>query len=58
VTDEGEKTKLPPGPTVTPNVVAFAILGHKINEVVAITTSVRRQEKILIVVLFGKIQRI
>jgi hypothetical protein len=48
VTDEGEKTKLPLGPTVTLTVIALAGLGYPMNETAIATTNTSRQEKILI----------
>jgi hypothetical protein len=48
VTEEGEKTKLPLGPTVTSTVVALAGLVYPISETVTATTSTKRQEYIFI----------
>jgi hypothetical protein len=44
VTDEGEKTKSPPGATLTSNVVALAALGKPIRKTVVATTSTREEE--------------
>jgi hypothetical protein len=49
VTDEGEKTKSPPGPTVTSTVVALAALGSKISEVAAAIKIITRKEKIFMI---------
>jgi hypothetical protein len=49
VTDEGEKTKSPPGPTVTSTVVALAALGYKISEVAAVIRITARKEKAFMV---------
>jgi hypothetical protein len=48
VTDEGEKTKLPLGPTVTSNVVALAALGKPTSETAVATTNTKYQEEIFI----------
>jgi hypothetical protein len=48
VTDEGEKTKLPPGATVTSTVIALAGLGYPIKETAVATTNTKRQEKMFI----------
>jgi hypothetical protein len=48
VTDEGEKTKSPPGATLTSNVVALAALGKPINKRAVATTNTKRQEDIFI----------
>jgi hypothetical protein len=49
VTDEGEKTKSPPGPTVTSTVIALAALGYKISEVAAVIKIITRKEKAFII---------
>jgi Holliday junction resolvasome RuvABC DNA-binding subunit len=49
VTDEGEKTKSPPGPTVTSTVVALAALGYNISEVAAVIRIITRKEKAFMV---------
>jgi hypothetical protein len=48
VTDEGEKTKLPLGATVTSNVVALAALGKPISEKAVATTNIKRRKDIFI----------
>jgi hypothetical protein len=52
VTDEGEKTKSKPGPTVTSNVVARAALGKPISEKAVATTSTKRQKDIFIATIY------
>jgi Holliday junction resolvasome RuvABC DNA-binding subunit len=49
VTDEGEKTKSPPGPTVTSTVIALAALGYKISEAAAVVRIITRKEKAFMV---------
>ena len=48
LTEEGEKTKLPPGATVTSNVVALAAVGKPISEKAVATNNIGRQEDIFI----------
>jgi hypothetical protein len=48
VTDEGEKTKSPPGATLTSNVVALAALGKPTSKRVVARTYTKREEEVFI----------
>jgi hypothetical protein len=49
VTDEGEKTKSPPGPTVTMTVAPLAMVGKRAMAVaILITLAARRTEEVFI----------